>query len=283
MDETRYSETIDFAAFWRARLLHNNQHGRLDAKIDQQFWVDYAPHYDSRTGLPGSYTQTLATLQSMIEPGETLLDVGAGTGRFCLPLASQVRWITAVDHAAPMLNRLQEKAQAQGIHNLTIIEGAMEEIALPPHDVTLAAWSLYRQLDLPTTLQKLVTATRRRLLIVAGDTVSPPHRPLIEQVWGHYNEPDFPAYLWILGVMRQLALRAELQIVYETRHYTGATAHDIACQLAPTAASPEPLLRFTALLQPLLQLTPTGWQYTVTNPVAILIWTRPQPVPPEGQ
>jgi ubiquinone/menaquinone biosynthesis C-methylase UbiE len=41
--------------------------------------------------------QQLALIRGLLRPDDTLLDVGAGTGRFALPLASSVKQVTALD------------------------------------------------------------------------------------------------------------------------------------------------------------------------------------------
>jgi len=264
---------IDFAAAWRAAL-ERDPHGRLDAARDQAFWRDYAPHYDARTAMPGSYTNTLQTLTALVQCDDTLLDVGAGTGRFALPLSSHVRHVTALDHAAAMLHVLQTKLIAHEIQNVSWVEAAWEDAEIMPHDVVLAAWSLYRQRDLPAALHKLVHATRRTLVIVASDTFAPPHRSLVEAIWGPVQESSVPVYLYILGTLRQLDVRADLRMVHETRRYHAATPEGIARQLAPPQARDPEIARFADRLVPLLEQHSGGWHYAHAFPVGMIIWHR---------
>lgn len=100
-----------------------------------------------------AYDQTLSVLRELVRPEDTLLDVGAGTGRFAIPLARQIKQLTALDHARPMLDILQQKMWEQQLSNIEIVEVAWEFAQVMPHDVVLAAWSLYRQLDLEVPLE----------------------------------------------------------------------------------------------------------------------------------
>jgi SAM-dependent methyltransferase len=61
-------------------------------------------------------------LVDLARPGETWLDVGAGAGRYALPLARKVRGVIAVDPSPAMLAALRESAAEHGIKNVRTIE-----------------------------------------------------------------------------------------------------------------------------------------------------------------
>jgi protein-L-isoaspartate O-methyltransferase len=273
MSEARDSRSIDFVAAWKSDLLMRSG-ARLDRQTDLAFWEEYAPHYDERTALPGSYAQTLAVLETLVRPQDSVLDVGAGTGRFALPLAKLVRHITALDHAPAMLRILHAKAAAAGIDNITLIEAAWETASIRPHDVVLAAWSLYRQTELGETLAKLIAASGRVLIIAAPDDFEPPHRALVREIWGGDYEPDVPAYLYLLGALRQIGVRADLRMVEETRCFHQSTALDLAKQLAPLSATGAELDGFLRRMGRLLRMSADGWEYCYTVSAGIIIWQR---------
>lgn len=264
---------IDFAAAWQA-YLHARPGLRLDAAADRAFWEGFAPHYDSRTALPGSFAQTLAVLRAAVRAEDTVLDVGAGTGRFALPLARVVRQVTALDHAPAMLAVLRQKLVTEHIRNISVVEAAWETADVAPHDVVFAAWSLYRQLDLRATLEKLVAMARRHLLIVAPDAADPPHRALVKAIWGRDGEPDVPTYLYILGILRQLGVRADLQVLQETRQLSGDSPAELARQLAPIDGADADVQRLASDLTALFRRSGDAWHYTYTFPVAVITWRR---------
>jgi len=264
---------VDFLGAWQT-FLTGRSNLRLDAEADRAFWDGYASHYDERVAQAGSYAKTLALVQALVRASDTLLDVGAGTGRFAIPLARSVRQLTALDHAPAMLAILREKAATAGIDNLTVIEAALEDTAVPPHDVVLAAWSLYRQLDLRAALERLVTATRRTLIIVAPDVPTPPHRALVKAIWGGDGEPDMPTYLYILGGLRQIGIAADLKMVQETRRLTHPSPTALARDLAPVGASAADVARFAAALTPLLSQDITSFHYRYSVPAGVITWQR---------
>jgi len=263
--------SVDFAKVWRERLIADNPKGRLDPEIDRRFWASIANDYDRQIEASGSCKRTLEMIGRWLRPSDTLLDVGAGTGRLTLPLAAQVASVTALDDSPDMLRVLAQKIEAQGVSNVQLLHGAMESAPLPEHDVVLAAWSLYRQLDLPATLRRLAAAARRLLIIVAGHPYTPPHRPLMEKIWNLPPKDAFPAYLYILGVMHQVGLNAEAFVVREIVCHRAKVVETLARKLAPEHASPEEIRRFTALLRPKLQRMGEDYAYVQVGLAGLIV------------
>lgn len=59
-----------------------------------------------------------------ISPNDTVVDVGAGTGYFTLPAVKLTTGkVIAIDVNSKMLEYIQEKAQEQGVMNLTVMTG----------------------------------------------------------------------------------------------------------------------------------------------------------------
>ncbi len=268
-----HTHQIDYLDAWNA-YLHHRDTARLDAATGRAFWEQHAADYDRSTGARGSYTQTLNALLDLVRPHDMVLDVGAGTGRFALPLAQVVRCVTALDHAPAMLNVLRAKMQADGIQNVTEVEAEWESAEVGPHDVVLAAWSLYRHVDLAGALYRLAAATRRTLVIVAADDFSPPHRQFVNEIWGCDGEPDVPACLLIHGALWQLGIRADLRVVYETRRYPGESLLTLATQLAPADASERDLDRLTHALASWAKPMQDEWEYSFQFPVSLIVWQR---------
>ena len=77
------------------------------------------------------------------EPGETWLDIGAGAGRFALPLARVVREVIAIEPSAGMLEALRQDMAAHGIDNVRPIEDRWPMTEPPDGDVALIAHVSY--------------------------------------------------------------------------------------------------------------------------------------------
>jgi len=66
----------------------------------------------------------------------TILDVGAGTGRVTLDLARHGHDVVALDIDAMLLDELQRRAQAEGLHVRTVVADA-SDFSLQPRDFAL--------------------------------------------------------------------------------------------------------------------------------------------------
>jgi SAM-dependent methyltransferase len=134
---------------------------------------DLAAHWDSRARLFNKRVmknRERANSQVAIlglTPAETVLDVGAGTGRLALPMSRQAKSITALDQSAGMLTCLQENMAAEGIGNIRCIQKSWQDVALDelePHDVVLSSNSL-GVYDLKEALSKMDALARRAVYI----------------------------------------------------------------------------------------------------------------------
>lgn len=65
----------------------------------------------------------LEALRRHALPGDTWLDIGAGAGRYALPLARTVHEVVALDPSASMLDALRESMDEHAIQNVQVIEG----------------------------------------------------------------------------------------------------------------------------------------------------------------
>jgi molybdenum cofactor cytidylyltransferase len=65
----------------------------------------------------------LDVLVDLSRPGDRWLDIGAGAGRFALPLALRVQEVVALDPSPSMLGALREGMARHGIANVVAVEG----------------------------------------------------------------------------------------------------------------------------------------------------------------
>ena len=82
---------------------------------------DYVATYDAKSGRDDELELELLR-RAGLEPGWTLVDLGAGTGRTALAAAPACREVVAVDVSAPMLDRLRAEAGRRGLTNVRCVE-----------------------------------------------------------------------------------------------------------------------------------------------------------------
>ncbi|QQE77059.1 class I SAM-dependent methyltransferase [Alicyclobacillus sp. SO9] len=66
-----------------------------------------------------------------MEKEHTVVDVGAGTGYFAIPVAQRVKRVIAVDVEPKMLEELDRKLQENKVSNVELVPGEAADIPLP--------------------------------------------------------------------------------------------------------------------------------------------------------
>ena len=122
----------------------------------------------------------LEVLRSLAQPGETWLDIGAGGGRYALPLALRAGRIIAVEPSEGMQAVLRGGMAEHGISNIEIVPARWPMAAAPAADVALIAHIGYDVEEIGPLLDAMEAAARR-LCVAVLITPAPPH--LAEPFW----------------------------------------------------------------------------------------------------
>ncbi len=157
------------AAGWAELVAANREQVmRLRERIDDaDFWKDMAHVFraDPRRTDDG----VLNALRRRIQPGDRWLDVGAGGGRFALPLAAGLDRLIAVEPSDAMRGVLREGMVEHGIANIDLIEGRWEEVDAPVADVAVIAHVGYDIDAIVPFVEKLERQARRQCVAVMLD------------------------------------------------------------------------------------------------------------------
>lgn len=108
----------------------------------------------------------------LAEPGrdDRVVDLGAGTGLLALALAPRVSGLVAVDISERMLDRLDDAAVADGIHNVETLVADLRRLPLDDESATLVVSNYaFHHLDDPG--KELALAEARRILRPGGRLV----------------------------------------------------------------------------------------------------------------
>lgn len=150
---------------------------------------------------------TLAALRGLVTPGETWLDIGAGGGRFALPLALLASQVVAVEPSAAMLAVLREAMREFAIPNVRPLAARWPDAAPVPADVALISHVGYDVEDIAAFLAAMETSARR--LCVAVMLERPPTHAF-DQLWPVVHGqaraplPALPEMLALLLARRRL-------------------------------------------------------------------------------
>jgi 2-polyprenyl-3-methyl-5-hydroxy-6-metoxy-1,4-benzoquinol methylase len=155
-------------------------------------------------------------LAQEVTPTTTLLDVGAGAGRFALPLALRCKHVTVVEPSPSMGETLRHLAAEAGIENLTVVARPWHEAEVEPADVVLSAHVIYSIEDIGSFVMKLAAHARQR---VCMPTFMRPPRARYAPFWPWVHGEDkqelpgaaeLMQVLWELGIYPNLEMYAPI-------------------------------------------------------------------------
>lgn len=160
----------DLLAAWRARVAADK--AQVDRSREEADPTDFYAPVANRFRVDPHRTDdaTLDALLALARPDDVWLDVGAGGGRYALPLALAVREVIAIDPSPAMLSALGEDAAANGIMNVRVIETRWPMTDPPAGDVALMAHVGYDIAEIGPFLDALEASARRLCIAVMGES-----------------------------------------------------------------------------------------------------------------
>lgn len=117
---------------------------RSDKEIEQ-YWNRLASNYDENVTDSDvkrvDYVLDLLKRENYLTGDSRVLDLASGTGIYTIPIAKVAKSVTAIDSSSKMCSILKDKANAENIHNINIINDFWE-------DINLKDKKLYKSFDL---------------------------------------------------------------------------------------------------------------------------------------
>ena len=150
--------------------------------------------------VPGKSWKSVAEALLRLMPPKTIADLGAGEGSFALLLAERATKVIAVDTSAKMLEVGRDQALRNGVKNVELRHGDMEEIPIADAEVDLVFFSqsLHHALHPERALQDahriLVPGGRIVILDLARHRFEEA-RELYADEWLGFSEADLEAML----------------------------------------------------------------------------------------
>lgn len=143
----------------------------------------------------------------------TVLDIGAGTGRFTVALAPRVAAVTALDPAERMLDVCRRQAAKRGLTNVALVHSKWEDADVEPADVAFSSYVVTLVPDAARFLAKLDAAANRRAFLYLGAYTAD---AIMDPLWRHFHgtsRKPGPTYLDAVDVLRELGLQPEVEVV----------------------------------------------------------------------
>jgi len=170
----------------------------------------------------GTSDETEEVVQSLnLLPTDTVLDMGAGTGRYTVPLSKNAAHVTALEPSKGMLAYLEENMNNAGQTNYSVVNKTLEEVTvgtdIQMHDVVFASNSLGFD-DLRAGLEKLNALARRTVHILwfAGPTRHIPEPGVMKILGAEMADMSPPDYLTIVHVLHSMGIYPNVSVEKRT-------------------------------------------------------------------
>jgi SAM-dependent methyltransferase len=275
---------IDYAGRWREIVEERRRYiDALYARLGRttaNYWASRAQSFRPSARRDHGPDHFLSRVLQDVTGDSTVLDVGAGGGRYAVPLTRRAGRVIAVEPSPHMVQALRQEAEETGIKNLEIVESAWESAAVGPADVVICSHVVYPLPDIVPFLRKLDQHTRGTcfLYLNCGQPVWE-----LPELWRRFHEEPVrpqPTYIDAYNLLHQMGIFANVEIVPLARRglTPGLTFERAVEQFRERLVlddSLETTGRLEAALRDTLVETDDGWQTPPRNAQAAIIWWRP--------
>jgi SAM-dependent methyltransferase len=192
----------DVLGAWAARVRANRD--QVDAFREASPSDFYAPVASLFRADPQRQDEAaLEILRGLVQPEDVVLDIGAGGGRYALPLALQSREVVAIDPSEGMLRVLHESANEHAIRTVRVVAGRWPAVAdqVEQGDVALIAHVGYDVERIGPFIDAMERAARRLCVAVL---LSQPPPTEADRLWPDVHGveratlPSLPEFLTVL-------------------------------------------------------------------------------------
>lgn len=204
---------------WRA--LVETRRAQMDAayarlgRTSADFWARRAGRFRQSNAAVDEQAPLVRRVLSLLPSGGTVLDVGAGAGRFALPIARGAGHVTALEPSEAMLAGLRDAATEHGLANVEALHAAWleSEAGIPAADVVLCAHVLYPHADLDRWIATLDAHARGAVVLESVASWADP--AVLTDLWRRFHGDERvlqPALDHLYPALLELGVAANVEV-----------------------------------------------------------------------
>ena len=202
-----YADQVDAVRAQRTRL-HEGEH-------QGDHWVGAAARrfrYDPRRHLNAN----LEAIASYVQPEDSVVDVGGGAGRVCLPLALRCQEVINLDSSSGMKAEFEDAAAEAGISNAQFIQSDWLDSRGLTSDLVVTSNVTYFLRDVVPFIKKMEETAKRRVIMTVWSV--PPHSQnaaIFRLVYDEEQEA-VPGHQQLLAVLWEMGILPDVRVLPST-------------------------------------------------------------------
>ena len=184
---------------------------RARLRLEQYTTGDRARAFAAAAGIADRSDPFLRRVLAVVGRRTTVVDVGAGSGRYAIAIAPLAREVVAVDPSADLLGMLVDEIRRRRLANVGAVHARWEDAERIEADVAVCYGVMGHVDDAERFFRKLDAAARRRVFVGMGTGVDEIRGPL----WRHFHDedpPSWPDHLSAVAVLWELGIEPEVEI-----------------------------------------------------------------------
>lgn len=197
----------------KARLAEMEQLAPGRGAVGPPFWNARAKRFATAMAGTAERDPLYARLRRATNRRSTVLDVGAGPGRFSLALAPRVAGVVAVDSSPAMIDIVTRRARQLKLTNVQVMVGPWPDVQVAPASVSVCSYVLPLVADAKGFLRRLDACTVERAFLYLGAASLD---LLTDPMWRHFHgkpRRPGPTYLDAIAVLAELGIAADVEVV----------------------------------------------------------------------
>ena len=158
-------------------------------------------------------------------PEDTVLDIGAGIGRWSIPMAMACKKVTALDALPGMLDIIRENAAYDSVENIETVLGDWATAELEPYDYILSSHAAYVSPDIVGYARKMERLARKACYMALR---VPRHDGVIGELFRrvHGSWHDSPNFIVGYNALLQAGISAHVVMEESGRRWHNETLED---------------------------------------------------------
>jgi SAM-dependent methyltransferase len=199
---------IESAREWDEQVFreHEQTDRFRDPPPDEDPWTGLAWNFAPPDRDEADLDPAVPVMETYLDSGDTVIDVGAGGGRIAIPLARRCERVIAVEPSTAMRARMDSAISELGVDNVHVVPERWQDAEISRGDHVVCSHVMYATTPILPFLQKLQDHARKRVTVMLRER--PPQgnfHELFRRLFGEERialpaMPEFRGLLEALGI-----------------------------------------------------------------------------------